>query len=134
MEQCYRFDSDKMLYLFVVCDTLHGFNQGTVEGTWASPQLGASVVERARFVVQEIFSRLPFVNEILVLLVPSAVNRTPEFAFSNWPESASFVALDPDNLEIVSQAEAGNPLALWRFAQKSIEAKEGSARSCTLTS
>jgi hypothetical protein len=123
LEQYYRFDSDKMLYLFVLCDTLRGFNQGTVEGTWASPQLGASVVERARFVVQEIFSRLPFVNEILVLLVPSAVNRTPEFAFNNWPESAAFVALDPDNLEIVSQAEAGNPLALWRFAQKSIEAK-----------
>ncbi len=124
-ERFYRFDSDKILYLLVLCDTLDRFDKPTIDGSlWSSPHLSRSVVERVKFVSQELFRLETFVNEILVLLVPSAVTRIPDPAFETWPETALLLVVAPDNLEVIAQAEAGNPLALWRFAQKSREAQQ----------
>jgi hypothetical protein len=121
-ERFYVFDSDKILYLLVICDTLEGFDQNAMEAAWGTPHLKRVIIERARHVSAEVFRAVPFANELLALVVPSAVNRTFHLSVDNWPDNMHFLGMAPGNLEIISRVEAGKPLTLFRFNLKSAEA------------
>jgi hypothetical protein len=120
-ERFYRFDSDKFLYLLMVCDTLEGFDPSSIDAFWGSPALSGAIVERVKQVSKEFFFKIRATNDIFCLLVPSSVDRTHEFALNDWPDEVPLLALDPDDLETIARVEAGNSLVLWKFAQRTTE-------------
>jgi hypothetical protein len=120
-EEFYRFDSDKVLYLLMVCDTLEGFDANVIDAFWGSPALSRAIVERVKEVSHEFFSRMRSANELFCLFVPSSVNRIHEFALNDWPDAVPLLALEPDDLETIARVEAGNSLVLWKFAQRTKE-------------
>jgi hypothetical protein len=117
-EQFYLFDSDKLLYVLLVCDTLEDFHHKTIEGIWGTPQLAQSLVRRMEAIEREMVRKAPFANEFFCLMVPCGVNRIHELVADNWPKTMLCLGMTAENLEIVSLIEAGDELAVWRFARK----------------
>jgi len=120
-EQFCLFDSDKLLYVLLVCDTLEDFHHKTIEGIWGNRQLAQDLVRRMEAIQREMVRKVPFANEFFCLMVPCGVNRIHELVADNWPETMLCLGMTAENLEIVSLIEAGNKLALWRFARKSAQ-------------
>lgn len=121
-EYFYLFDSDKILYLLVVCDTLESFDHTTMEAVWGNPELTHNLASRAQKVRDEITRKTLHTSELFCLMVPCGVNRLPEIIVNNWPDSVLWLGMAADNLEVISLAEAGDKLLLWRFARKRTEA------------
>lgn len=121
-ELFYLFDTDKILYVLLVCDALEAFDPRTIEGIWGTPELGKSLIERSRIVWDEISNKAPGAYELFCLLVPCGVNRIHELVINGWSDDLLALGMSPDNLETISLVEAGDKLALWRFARKSAQA------------
>jgi hypothetical protein len=120
-EGFYRFDSDKVLYLLMICDTLEGFDPSVMNASWGSSTLSAAIVERAKQISMDFFSKVISINELFCLFVPCSVSRIHEFALNDWPDELPLLALEPDDLEIIARVEAGNSQVLWKFAQRTTE-------------
>ena len=120
-EQFYLFDSDKLLYVLLVCDTLEDFHHKTIEGIWGTAHLAQNLVRRIETIQREMVRKVPFVNEFFCLMVPCGVNRIHELVADNWPETMLCLGMTAENLEVISLIEAGDKLALWRFARKTAQ-------------
>jgi hypothetical protein len=117
-EEFYRFDSDKVLYLLMICDTLEGFDLDAIDAFWGSPTLSGAIVERVKEVSKEFFAKVGSANELFCLFVPCSLSRIHEFTLNDWPDEVPFLALEPDDLETIARVEAGNSLVLWKIAQR----------------
>lgn len=82
-EQFYLFDSDKLLYVLLVCDTLEDFHHKTIEGIWGTARLAQNLVRRMETIQREMVRKVPFVNEFSCLMVPCGVNRIHELVADN---------------------------------------------------
>jgi hypothetical protein len=122
-ERFYHFDTDKLLHLLLVCDTLEDFDSNAVNAVWTTPGLEDAISHRTEEVASDLYGSPLRPNQALCLVVHGGVNRAHQLIFRKLPKSSSFLAITAEELEIICKLEAGDRLALWRFAEKRLEAR-----------
>jgi hypothetical protein len=119
-EALFSIDSDKLMYVLLMVDTLDAYEADKISGTWHTPGLDAQIAARFHDVEAEIYSQTPAPNELLCLLVYEGVGRVHVMAFEEEPTMVSeFLQMTAHDLETIALLEGSNHLALWRFAVKS---------------
>jgi hypothetical protein len=115
-----RFDTDKLLYVFLLTDPFTDFKSHEVFGTWPVETLSTPLIERLRVIEEFVFSRSDASNELLFLSVVQGVGRWHEFRVSQSAEAPSFfLGMSVAALQTIAFLERGDPLVLWKFVRAS---------------
>jgi hypothetical protein len=129
-ERFYHFDTDKLLHLLLVCDTLENFDPKTIDAVWKTPGLEAAIANRIETVASELYASPLRPNSVMSLVILAGVNRAHQLVFRKRSATSLFLAMTAEDLEIICKLEAGNRLALWNFAAKSLEARRTMRIAC----
>jgi hypothetical protein len=109
----YQFDNDKYAHVVLITDPFRDYRPDTVFGHWSlEPFQGAieARVNRTAAAAERSDS-----NTIMTLIVVQGAGSEHHVHFGMLPDNT--LALRASELETVSYAEGGQPLALWKFVQ-----------------
>ena len=116
-------DADKALYMQLVADDFANYDCERAYGEWSYPSLVQRLEDRQRQVEAELFGApdLAHPNECMTLILLQSVGRLMAIGLGKplKPFQSPRIVLHVDDLDILSELEAGDPLVLWRFARAS---------------
>lgn len=113
-------DADKVIHALVVTDTLDGYDVDGKSRHWDMEPLTSCLVDRMKELEQQVHAADP-AKRILFLIVHQATGRAYGCGFDEFSEKSLFQMVSAADLRTIALLDAGNPLALWNFA----EAAEG---------
>ncbi len=112
------FDSDKAMHILVVTDPLDSYKpwrQHAMIDRDIAQQIDARVIEVEKWLAHSSEGKL---NDFMHVVVFQGLSRDEMYAFSDDTQPLSLgIHLTADDLDIIATKEAGNPLALWKFAK-----------------
>lgn len=115
----WSFDADKVVYVLVISDPLEGTANGDVLDEWKVEDWEDEVALHWIEIKKQCAQALPRI-EVSLLQVLQGVGRPMVLGWNSsiggWPVSVGLTATD---LEVITFLEAGDPLALWKFARAS---------------
>jgi len=114
----WSFDRDAAAVVTVLSDDLADYDAGQPEAPWRAERYLDALEERSRELLTELFVGTPAPDRLLHLVVLAGVAR-PSLWFDRPPDrvlQAPQLSFYAGDLELISVAERGDPLALWRFA------------------
>lgn len=115
-EQLFAFDTDKILHVVLVTDSL-SVDRPEQPDSWDSTALGEKFAQRASEIWRFCCTSLKGVNEVLHLLLVQSLGR---WTFFGIPDDAlgltgDILTMNAQELATISILEVGNPLALRQF-------------------
>ncbi|MFH1679398.1 MAG: hypothetical protein ABIH26_01995 [Candidatus Eisenbacteria bacterium] len=127
-EGIYSFDRDKLAHVLVVSDDLTDYSSRDVFGHWRTEGLGEKISRRLAEVEHFLYSGRPVPNSILQLVVTGGIGRGMGMVVERIEQNPNteVLLLNAEELHVLGLMELGEPLALWRFARASSEARERS--------
>jgi hypothetical protein len=114
----WAFDADAGAVVSVLSDDLNDYDTDNPEAPWRAERFLDAMAERSRALLTELYMGPRGPNRLMHLVVLAGVAR-PSMWFDSAPDpvlEAPMVSFYAGDLEVISMAERGDPLALWRFA------------------
>jgi hypothetical protein len=120
-------DRDKVVYAAVVTDTLEDYDISGKTRHWNMDELIDPLVNRVKEVEQQVYAEDPS-RRILFLLVHQATGCAYGLAFPQFSEQSLFHIVSAADMRTISVVEAGDPLAVWSFAEAAHALREKGVR------
>src|SRR5436190_14744972 len=121
----FSLDRDKALHLLLVTDSLVGYSEAEPYGHW-DEDLSSAIESRLTEVDQEVLLNHPAPNSLLHLVALQGMGRS-HFAGIGEPAPPARspqLLMPAADLECIAMLEAGDPLALWKYARASESIRE----------
>lgn len=118
-EHLWNFDHDKVAHLVVVTDPLTDYQATEPFGRWPDNSLSERVERVLLRARNEIRTERGADTGVLHLVVLEGVGRWVHLGLTDAAsdDRAYCLTATSDDLEVMSRREAGDPLAIWKFAQ-----------------
>lgn len=120
----YVLDTDKIVHVVLVIDTLRDYSPSEPGGRWDTDRLQDIVDSRLGWVDTNVPRNTPSVRQVLHLVVLQGVGRFVTFGFGHDGSSCHLIHANGGVLETIAMMEGGDPLALWHFARWSDRLRE----------
>ena len=117
-------DSDKALYVQLVVDPLDGFTLQSGSPEWDVNGLADELKNRRDEVVEFLMSQDQRPRQIMCLTLGQHLGRPLIFGLDRPPHGALQLIMTPSDFKAVTLLDAGDPLALWKFAKASEEIRD----------
>lgn len=110
-------DNDKLAHVLVVTDDLDRYSSDNPIGPWIVLDLPHVVASRVATVREEVYARLPDVNDILHITVVQTIGRPIPLALDHRVLTGEFhqLAISASDLECIAAIEGAQPLSLWQY-------------------
>jgi len=118
-EGVFRFDTDKALYLLLVTDALSQYSQSEAFGCWPNDGVKEGIDSKLRHAEEQLFQKDSGPNEVLLLVLVQSVGRWIVLGWNRpaAPANSLFLSMSAADLECIGFLEAGDRLALWKYAR-----------------
>ena len=113
-EGIFSLDTDKVVYLQLVVDPLHGFVGLYEPATWDIAPIGQRLRQRNIQVVEHLHS---FGKRVLTLTVIQSAGRIMALGFHRPPGDSLQLALSASDLQSLVLSDNTGALSLWKFAR-----------------
>lgn len=110
----FTLDTDKIVYCLSVSDSLEGYDRQDPFALWQTPGLNEVLSARLSEIEKHVYSHVPEINEIFLMLLSQSVGRFVAMGFGG-PELMSLL-LPASDLCTLCLLEGGKDLAFWKFA------------------
>ncbi len=122
----FHLDSDKLLCVLLVTDSLEGYPSDRVFGKWQLEREKAEIGAQLRLVEEELFSLSSPPNEVLFLVLVQPIGRTLFWNYQglDTPAASLRLVLTAADLETIAFLEGGEQLALWKYARHSWQVRQ----------
>jgi len=117
MEGLFTLDSDKALYVQLATDGLSNFTGGYEPSQWDVKDLIKELDKRAGEIVRQLSTRSPSPDRVLILTILQPLGRAFVAGFGDPPGDSLWLAMSLSDLRTIILVEAGDPLALWKYAR-----------------
>ena len=129
----WNFDADKVVYVLVISDPLEGVTNADVLSEWRVEGWDDEIATHWVKIKEQCAQALPEV-EVSLLQVLQGVGRPMVLGWNtSIGGSPITIGLSAAELEIIAYLEAGDPLAIWKFAQASTRLRRLSNVLCWST-
>lgn len=120
-EGLFAIDHDKLAYVLLLTDRFHDYSADEPFGSWTPGDLSEQVARRWDAVEDHIFGQQRAPNEILLITLLQGTGRGQAFSVRRPPARPPSLRLSmtAGDLETIALLEAGDPLALWKYARAS---------------
>jgi hypothetical protein len=113
-EGFFGLDTDKVVYCLAVTDSLGEYDRFNPFSLWETPGLDEALRARLETVEKYVYSHLPEINEVFVILLSQSVGRFVSVGIGG-PDLLSLL-LPACDLCTICLLEGGKDLVLWKFA------------------
>jgi len=122
----FHLDSDKLLCVLLVTDSLEGYPLDRAFGKWQLEREKADIGIQLQLVEEQLFSLSSPPNEILFLVLVQPIGRTLFWNYHglDTPAASLQLVLTAADLETIAFLEGGDQLALWKYARHSWQVRE----------
>ena len=109
----YQFDTDKYAHVVLITDPFRDYRPDTIFGHWSLEPFQGAIEARVNRTAAA--AERADGDTIMTLIVVQGAGSEHHLHFGPLPDNT--LALRASELETVSYAEGGQPLALWKFVQ-----------------
>jgi hypothetical protein len=122
----YRCDTDKLIYVLLIADSLDTYDPATPNGTWPVDELVSMIEERLRQVRTHLLSEQQLPLGLLCLVLIQGVGRplTLQITDPSADLTQLKLVMSVADLATFAALERRDPLALWSFARAMADARE----------
>lgn len=123
----FNLDSDKLLYVMLVTDSLAGYDRQEVFGEWPVDGLEILLAERLRVAEEHLLHTLSSPPDALLSIVlMQGVGRLYQIKLHKPKELSitRFLSMSAADLQTIAWLEWGDRLSLWKFARASWDIRD----------
>jgi hypothetical protein len=126
VEHLWEFDDDKVAHVVVVTDPLTDYDAAGAFGRWSDDSLSSNVEDRLVKARDAIRSERGESVGVLHLVVLEGIGRSSFLGLTDASRGhrAHSLTVTSEDLEVMSRREAGDPLAIWKFARAADDLRE----------